>query len=154
MGKCLVNKASGRYSAGFRELNSLQDTPCSIFYLQSFGLLLIYFYLHMKSGLLLRLPARLCFFLLFFFIALANWTTNYFSARPRFFFSKLKCHEFDIFDGKHHVMPSKIYLSCFGLRCRVPALRLEQQIFRLPGKGGYSTRPIGTTGSLIIWAES
>ncbi len=69
-GKCLVNKASRRYSGGFRELNSLQDTPCSNFYLQSFGLLLIYFYLHMKSGLLLRLPARLCFlFFIFFYCA-------------------------------------------------------------------------------------
>jgi hypothetical protein len=30
----------------------------------------------------------------------------------------------------------------------------ELQIFRLPGKGGYSTRPLGTTSSLIIWVES
>ncbi len=30
----------------------------------------------------------------------------------------------------------------------------ELQIFRLPGKGGYSTRPSGTTISLIIWVES
>ncbi len=27
------------------------------------------------------------------------------------------------------------------------------QIFRLPGKGGYSTRHLGTTSLLIIWAE-
>jgi hypothetical protein len=32
----------------------------------------------------------------------------------------------------------------------VPALRLELQISRLPGKGGYSTRPSGTTSSLVI----
>jgi hypothetical protein len=37
---------------------------------------------------------------------------------------------------------------------RVPALRLELQISRLPGKGGYSTRPSGTTSSLVIWVES
>ncbi len=30
----------------------------------------------------------------------------------------------------------------------------ELQIFRLPGKGGYSIRPLGTTSSLIIWVES
>jgi len=30
----------------------------------------------------------------------------------------------------------------------VPALRPELQIFRLPGEGGYSTRPLGTTNSL------
>jgi hypothetical protein len=35
-GKCLVNKASGRYSAGFRELNSFPHPPCSIFYFLSF----------------------------------------------------------------------------------------------------------------------
>ena len=27
------------------------------------------------------------------------------------------------------------------------------QIFRLPGKGGFSTRPPGTTSSPIIWVE-
>jgi hypothetical protein len=31
--------------------------------------------------------------------------------------------------------------------------RSELKIFRLPGKGGYSTRPLGTTNSLIIWVE-
>ncbi len=67
-GKCLVNKASRRYSAGFRELNSLPHTPCSNFYFQSFFILLIYLYLHLKSGLLLRLPARLCFFFLNFLL--------------------------------------------------------------------------------------
>jgi hypothetical protein len=35
----------------------------------------------------------------------------------------------------------------------VPPLRFELQIFRLPGKGGYSIRPTGTTSSLIIWVE-
>jgi hypothetical protein len=30
----------------------------------------------------------------------------------------------------------------------------ELQIFRLPGKDGYSTRPLGTTSSLIIWVKS
>jgi hypothetical protein len=28
------------------------------------------------------------------------------------------------------------------------------QIFRLPEKDGFSTRPLGTTRSLIIWVES
>jgi hypothetical protein len=36
---------------------------------------------------------------------------------------------------------------------RLPPPRFELQIFRLPGKGGYSTRPPGTTESLIIWVE-
>ena len=35
----------------------------------------------------------------------------------------------------------------------MPPLRFELQIFRLPGKAGYSTRPLGTTSSLIIWVE-
>jgi hypothetical protein len=35
----------------------------------------------------------------------------------------------------------------------VSLLRFELQIFRLPGKGGFSTRPPGTTSSLIIWVE-
>jgi hypothetical protein len=35
----------------------------------------------------------------------------------------------------------------------VPALRLDLQISRLSGKGDYSTRPSGTTNSLIIWVE-
>ncbi len=30
----------------------------------------------------------------------------------------------------------------------------ELQISRLPGKCGYSTRPSGTTSSLVIWVES
>ena len=33
---------------------------------------------------------------------------------------------------------------------RLPPPRFELQISRLPGKGGYSTRPSGTTSSLII----
>jgi len=33
----------------------------------------------------------------------------------------------------------------------VLALRLELQISRLPGKGGYFTRLSGTTSSLVIW---
>jgi hypothetical protein len=37
------------------------------------------------------------------------------------------------------------------LRCREQPLRFELQIFRLPGKGGYSIRTLGTTSSLIIW---
>jgi len=37
---------------------------------------------------------------------------------------------------------------------RLPPPRFELQIFRLPGKGGYSTGPpAGTTHSLIIWVE-
>jgi hypothetical protein len=32
----------------------------------------------------------------------------------------------------------------------VPPLRFELQIFRLPGKCGYSTRPPGTTSSLVL----
>jgi hypothetical protein len=35
----------------------------------------------------------------------------------------------------------------------LPPPRFELQIFRLPGKGGYSARPLGTTRSLIIWIE-
>ncbi len=35
-------------------------------------------------------------------------------------------------------------------RCRMPALWFELQIFRLQGKGGYSTRTPGTTNSLLI----
>jgi hypothetical protein len=35
----------------------------------------------------------------------------------------------------------------------LPPPRFELQISRLPGKGGYSTRPSGTTRSLIIWVE-
>jgi hypothetical protein len=37
--------------------------------------------------------------------------------------------------------------------CRVPPPRFELQIFILPAKGGYSTRPPWTTSSLIIWVE-
>ena len=42
--------------------------------------------------------------------------------------------------------------NCEGslVHVRLPALRLEPQISRLPGKGGYSTRPSGTTSSLLI----
>jgi hypothetical protein len=36
----------------------------------------------------------------------------------------------------------------------LPPPWFELQIFRLPGKGGYSTRPSGTTSSLVIWVES
>jgi hypothetical protein len=36
---------------------------------------------------------------------------------------------------------------------RLPPRWFELQIFRLPRKGGYSTRPLGTTHSLIIWVE-
>ncbi len=35
----------------------------------------------------------------------------------------------------------------------LPPPRFELQISRLPGKGGYSTTPPGTTNSLIIWVE-
>jgi hypothetical protein len=35
----------------------------------------------------------------------------------------------------------------------MPPLWFELWIFRLPGKGGYSTRPLGTYSSLIIWVE-
>jgi hypothetical protein len=35
-GKCLVNKASRRYSAGFRQLNSLPHPPCSIYLFSKF----------------------------------------------------------------------------------------------------------------------
>jgi hypothetical protein len=35
----------------------------------------------------------------------------------------------------------------------LPPPWFELRIFRLPGKGGYSTRPLGTTNSLIIWVE-
>ncbi len=37
---------------------------------------------------------------------------------------------------------------------RLPPPGFEMQISRLPGKGGYSTRPSGTTSSLVIWVES
>jgi hypothetical protein len=36
---------------------------------------------------------------------------------------------------------------------RLPPLLFELQIFRLPGKGGYFTRPLGTTSSLVICVE-
>jgi hypothetical protein len=36
---------------------------------------------------------------------------------------------------------------------RLPPQWFELQISRLPGKGGYFTRPPGTTSSLIIWVE-
>ncbi len=36
---------------------------------------------------------------------------------------------------------------------RLPQPRFEQQIISLPGKGGYSTRPPGTTSLLVIWVE-
>jgi hypothetical protein len=36
---------------------------------------------------------------------------------------------------------------------RLPPPWFELQIFRLPGKGGYSARPAGTTNSLIIQVE-
>jgi hypothetical protein len=36
---------------------------------------------------------------------------------------------------------------------RLPPLWFEQQIFRLSGQGGDSTRQLGTTSSLIIWVE-
>ncbi len=35
----------------------------------------------------------------------------------------------------------------------MPPPRFELQIIRLPGKGGYSARPLETTSSLIIWVE-
>jgi len=35
----------------------------------------------------------------------------------------------------------------------LPQPRFELQIFRLPVKGGYSTRSPGTTNSLIFWIE-
>jgi hypothetical protein len=35
----------------------------------------------------------------------------------------------------------------------MPPPRFELQISRLPGKGVYSTRPPGTSDSLIIWVE-
>jgi hypothetical protein len=34
---------------------------------------------------------------------------------------------------------------------RLPPPGFELQISRLPGKGGYSTRPPGTTSSLVSW---
>ncbi len=37
---------------------------------------------------------------------------------------------------------------------RLPPPWFELQISRLPGKGGYSTRPPGTTNSQVIWVES
>jgi hypothetical protein len=39
------------------------------------------------------------------------------------------------------------------VRVELPPPWFELQIFRLPGKGGYSTKPPGTTNSLIIWVE-
>ncbi len=35
----------------------------------------------------------------------------------------------------------------------MPPPRFELQISRLPGKGAYSTRPPGTTSSLMIWVD-
>jgi hypothetical protein len=44
--------------------------------------------------------------------------------------------------------------ACVVVVSRLPPPGFELQISRLPGKGGYSTRPPGTTSSLIIWVES
>jgi hypothetical protein len=43
--------------------------------------------------------------------------------------------------------------GCVVVVVRLPPPGFELQIFRLPGKGGFSTRPPGTTSSLIIWVE-
>ncbi len=43
--------------------------------------------------------------------------------------------------------------GCVVVVSRLPPPWFELQIFRLPGKGGYSTRPPGTTDSLAIWVE-
>ncbi len=40
---------------------------------------------------------------------------------------------------------------CVDADFRLPPPWFELQIFRLPGKYGYSTRLLGTTSSLIIW---
>jgi hypothetical protein len=50
----------------------------------------------------------------------------------------------------HHVGVT----NCEGCVVRLLAKRLELQISILPGKGGYSTRPSGTTGVLVILVES
>ncbi len=43
------------------------------------------------------------------------------------------------------------FLSCEGcVVSRLPPPGFELQFSRLPGKGGYSTRPSGTTSSLVI----
>jgi hypothetical protein len=44
--------------------------------------------------------------------------------------------------------------GCVVVVSRLTPPWFELRIFRLPGKGGYSTRPSGTTSSLIIWVES
>ncbi len=43
---------------------------------------------------------------------------------------------------------------CDDADLRLPPPWFEPQIFRLPGKDGYSIRPLGTTSSLKIWVES
>jgi hypothetical protein len=43
--------------------------------------------------------------------------------------------------------------GCVVVVVRLPPPWFELQIFRLPEKGGYCTRPPGTTSSLIIWVE-
>jgi len=55
---------------------------------------------------------------------------------------------------------NKFYYDCEGCvvvvvsRLTPPWFELPIQISRLPGKGGYSTRPPGTTSSLVIWVGS
>jgi hypothetical protein len=87
-GKCLVNKASGRYSAGFRELNSLpHSNPCPLlkFLFSKFFVVvnLLVFAFEDLYLLAFTLTGKA---MLFFKIKLANWKTNYLHARLRFFF--------------------------------------------------------------------
>jgi hypothetical protein len=61
-GKCLVNKASRRYSAGFRELNSVPHTPCPIFYFQSFFYIVSLLLFTFKERSLLAFTGKVMFF--------------------------------------------------------------------------------------------
>jgi hypothetical protein len=47
-------------------------------------------------------------------------------------------------------MKQETFANCDGAGLELPPLWFELRIFRLPGKGGYYTRPLGTTSSLIV----
>jgi hypothetical protein len=54
----------------------------------------------------------------------------------------------------HHVGVTNCEGCVVVVLSRLPPPWFELQISRLPGKGGYSTRPSGTTSMLVIWVES
>jgi hypothetical protein len=63
------------------------------------------------------------------------------------------------FEINHHGLKHRTFdLYCEGciVVSRVPPppwFELQMSRLPVPGKGGYSTRPPGTTSSLIIWVE-